>query len=487
MKRVSINLIIYNLFLVLSRLTYDDITNNSRKKNIESQKNKFLCRQKTYKTLKERNSDLSSYRNNDKKYKINSYISKQKNSINTSTNCSSNNKEVNHWFGEKNKTISNEENNLNDYIDTNMNTNTNVNTNTYMNTNKNKYYNLLYENKMTKLESEIYELKNYKQTMKQNLILFLKLLKNYSFKISSITENISDDISSLTPNDFKEIKFILFHLQKMLNNPKLNEETFESSQCSRFFSGYPLDDDDLTQNNTNTNNDSSYNDKKEVIEEIITKYEKKIKIIENENKDMQNKITILKIENKSLKMELNKEKKNNQNILDKLNKMKQENKDLDKKNKMLDYKCTSYFNKSTKSKYEQKNVEDEIEYKNKIIKYLENLLKRTNSNINDDIYKKNFNKIIDLKKNLKEIIKERNVINNNLYKSNRFKSCNSTNRLKTFKMIIDNGKNNFKKDRSYSTLSSKTYKNSEIKKEIDLLDKEIEQIQTKVEDLIKSE
>ena len=463
---------------MLSRLTYDDLTNNSRKKNIESQKNKFLCRQKTYKVLKERNSDLTCYRNKDKKYKINSYISKQKNSINTSTNCSSNNKEFNLFFGEKNKTISNEENNINDYIDTNMNTNVNTNTN------KNKYYNLLYENKMSKLESEIFELKNYKQTMKQNLILFLNLLKKYSCKISSITENISDDISSLTPNDYKEIKFILFHLQKMLNNPKLNEETFESSQCSRLFSGYP-DDDDMTQNNTN--NDTSYNDNKEVIDEIISKYEKKIKIINNENKDMLNKINILKIENKSLKMELNKEKKNNENILDKLNKIKQENIDLDKKNKILDYKCTSYFNISTKSKYEQKNVEDEIEYKNKIIKYLENLLKRTNSNINDDIYKKNFNKIIDLKKNLKEVIKERNVINNALYKNNRFKSCNSTNQLKNFRMVIENGKNCLNKDRSYSTLSSKTFKNSEIKKEIDLLDKEIEQIQSKVEDLIKSE
>ena len=461
---------------MLNRLTYDDLTNNSRKKNIESQKNKFLCRQKTYKTLKERNSDLTCYRNNDKKYKINSYISKQKNSINTSTNCSSNNKEVTHLFGEKNKTISNEENNINDYIDTYMNTNTN--------TNKNKYYNLLYENKMSKLESEIYELKNYKQTMKQNLILFLNLLKKYSFKISAITENISDDISSLTPNDYKDLKFILSHLQKMLNNPKLNEESFESPHCSCLFTGY-LDDDDLTQNNTN--NDTSYNDNKEVIDEIISKYEKKIKIIDNENKDMLKKINILKIENKSLKMELNKEKKNNENILDKLNKIKQENIDLDKKNKILDYKCTSYFNISTKSKYEQKNVEDEIEYKNKIIKYLENLLKRTNSNINDDIYKKNFNKIIDLKKNLKEVIKERNVINNALYKSNRFKSCNSTNRLKSLRTIIENGKNGFNKERSYSTLSSKTYKNSEIKKEIDLLDKEIEQIQSKVEDLIKSE
>ena len=463
---------------MLSRLTYDDLTNNSRKKNIASQKNKFLSRQKTYKVLKERNSDLTCYRNKDKKYKINSYISKQKNSINTSTNCSSNNKEFNLFFGEKNKTISNEENNINDYIDTNMNTNMNTNTN------KNKYYNLLYENKMSKLESEIFELKNYKQTMKQNLILFLNLLKKYSCKISSITENISDDISSLTPNDYKEIKFILFHLQKILNNPKLNEETFESSQCSRLFSGYP-EDDDMTQNNTN--NDTSYNDNKEVIDEIISKYEKKIKIIDNENKDMLNKINILKIENKSLKMELNKEKKNNENILDKLNKIKQENIDLDKKNKILDYKCTSYFNISTKSKYEQKNVEDEIEYKNKIIEYLENLLKRTNSNINDDIYKKNFNKIIDLKKNLKEVIKERNVINNALYKNNRFKSCNSTNRLKNFKMVIENGKNGLNKDRSYSTLSSKTYKNSEIKKEIDLLDKEIEQIQSKVEDLIISE
>lgn len=114
----------------------------------------------------------------------------------------------------------------------------------------------------------------------------------------------------------------------MLNNPKLNEESFESPHCSCLFTGY-LDDDDLTQNNTN--NDTSYNDNKEVIDEIISKYEKKIKIIDSENKDMLNRINILKIENKALKMELNKEKKNNENILDKLNKIKQENIDLDKK------------------------------------------------------------------------------------------------------------------------------------------------------------
>lgn len=41
-------------------------------------------------------------------------------------------------------------------------------------------------------------------------------------------------------------------------------------------------------------------------------------------------------------------------MLNKLNMMKDLNNNLEKKNKILDSKCRSYFNQSTRSKYEQK-------------------------------------------------------------------------------------------------------------------------------------
>lgn len=464
--KVRINIDI-NFILDLNRVTYDQADkyikyNSLSKKLKQCQKNKFLGKNKN---IKERNmsNDLNSFKERDKKYTINSYISKI-NSFNTTTNAHSNtNKEVINFIDGINNTMSG---------------------NIHGEENRNKYYNLLYENKISKLLLENDELKHKNQTMKENLILFLTLLKKYSFKLSSLTENISNDSTYLTQNEYKEIKSFLFHLKRTLNNPKLNEDILENSENNIFFE----DENNITQNNTNND---TFNDNKIILdeykyglEELISKYEQKINILNKENEDILEKINLLNDENNSLREKLNEEKKNNEIIINKFNKIKEENDNLEKKNKLLNYKCASYFNISKKSKFEQKNIEDEIECKNKIIQYLENLLKNVNlnikDNIHDDMFKRNFNKLIDLKKNLKEVIKDKNAIGKIINKKN-FNTLNCMNNPK--KKNIENEKSNT----TESSMSNKTYKNRQVKKEIEILDKEIGQIQSKLEKMIKNE
>ena len=335
-----------------------------------------------------------------------------------------------------------------------------------------KYNKLIYENKISQLETEINELKYKKEKIKENLIIFFTLIKKYSYKLSSLTKNLTNENNSfISSSNIKEIKSLLSNLIKILNNPKLIEEIFEIKNFSNNINNN-------IYSNINKSNKDILEEYKNGVDEIISKYEKKINIINKENEEIIKKINILKIENNSIKEELNNEKKNKENILIKLNKLKEENNNLEKKNKILDYKCTSYFNKSTQSRYEQKNIEEEIEYKNKIIKYLENLLKKGRFKKSEEIYKRNINKVIDLKQNLKEVINEKEKNNKNKKSFSLEKPNNEK------KRFIENG-NSYINKKIISSNINKSNNDRIIKKEIDILDKEIEQIQSKLEIMIK--
>ena len=451
----------------MARFTYEDLDKNIKNNTINNnfkqyKKHKFLIKNKTNDEFNFTN-NLNLSKKNDIKYKINSYIEKQKSSNNILNNKA--NEDIINLISD----------NSNTYVE-----------NIYKNNeNMNKYYNLIYENKISLLESEINDLQIKKQSMKENIIIFLNSIKNYSYKLSSLIENISDVNYSLNSNEFQEIKLTIFNLNNTLNNPKLNEDFFEMTQFTNF---YENEDNKLTKNNTDN---ETYNKNKSILEEyknelekIISKYEKKIGIINREKDEILNQVNILKNENDKLKEQLTEEKKNNENISNDLNKIKEENINLEKQNKILDYKCTSYYNISEKSRYDQKNIEDEIEYKNKIIKYLQDLLRKTSLTMNDDIYKNNFNKIMDLKKNIKYFAKEKKVINN-LINKKHFNSLNNlnNNHIKN----IENEKSNIN-DKSISfSNSNSNYNNNQVKQEIGILDKEIEQIYSKLENLIKNE
>ena len=253
-----------------------------------------------------------------------------------------------------------------------------------------KYINNIYEDKITKLKEEIKELRNDKEKIKSNLVLFISLVKKYSDKLSILFEKIK-----LNNYEHQEILNTFFNLNDFIEKIKTNNFTLEDNiNIKKLF----------VQNTINESEEIEKN-----INEIISKYERKINIINEQNKEFLTKIKKLKDENILLKQKIEEENNIKENMLNKLNMMKDLNNNLEKKNKILDSKCRSYFNQSTRSKYEQKNFEDEIDYKNKIIKYLEDLLNKKDFDQNDEIFKKinerninNINKIMDLKRNLKK-------------------------------------------------------------------------------------
>jgi len=343
--------------------------------------------------------------------------------------------------------------------------------NSNINDSMNKYINNIYEDKIAKLKEEIKVLKQDKEKIKSNLVMFVSLIKKYVSKLYILFDK--NKINNYEP---QEIMNTLFNLNEFIEKNEINNFSIEDNiKMEKLLAQNCLKESEEIENNIN---------------EIITKYEMKINILYKQNKEMQQKIQELKNENNLLKIQSDEENKIKETMLHKLNMMKKINNNLEKKNKILDSKCRSYVNQSTRNKYEQKNFEDEIDYKNKIIKYLENLLQQKDFDQNDEILKKmnerninNINKIMDLKKNLKKVINVTKDINNNNEENE--KSMNSIKKNKVIKYNREN-MNLYLNEKSNSSFSNQT-NNTKIKKEINLLDKEIEEIQNKLETMIKNE
>ena len=77
----------------------------------------------------------------------------------------------------------------------------------------------------------------------------------------------------------------------------------------------------------------------------------------------------------------------------------------------------------------------------------------------------------------------RNINNINNDENDKSSTSNDKNNVKKYN--FDNGSYNLN-EKTISSVSYRT-KNAKVKKEIDLLDKEIEQIQTKLENMIENE
>ena len=338
-----------------------------------------------------------------------------------------------------------------------------------------KYINVIYEDKITKLKEEIKKLKKEKENNKLNLVLLISLIKKYSNKLSLLFEKIK-----LSNNyEYKEIIATFLNLNDFIEKIEINNFSLEDNlNIKKLVAQSGIDESQEIEKNIN---------------EIISKYERKINILNKQNKEMFAKIKTLKNENNKLKHQIEEEKIIKENILNKLNMIKEINNNLEKKNKILDSKCRSYFNQSTRNKYEQKNFQDEIDYKNKIIKYLEDLLQKKDFDQNDEIFKKinerninNINKIMDLKKNLNRVINVTRNVNINSDENEKSLIYMNSNEISNKKKYnIDHG-SHFLNEKSSSSFSNKK-DNSKVKKEIDLLDKEIEQIQIKLENMINNE
>ena len=129
-----------------------------------------------------------------------------------------------------------------------------------------KYINNIYEDKITKLKDEIKELRSDKERIKSNLVLFISLIKKYSDKLLILFEKIK-----LNNYEHKEILNTFFNLNDFIEKIKTNNFTLEDDiNIKKLF----------VQNTLNESREIEKN-----INEIISKYERKINIIINQNKE----------------------------------------------------------------------------------------------------------------------------------------------------------------------------------------------------------
>ena len=285
------------------------------------------------------------------------------------------------------------------------------------------------------LQNQIKDLKIKSQNMKDKLIIFLKLMKKYSFKLTTLTKSNSRNNNSKEKKTIinNEIKSTLSQLNKMLNNPKLNEDIFDLQDITinndemlnitnQLCTNYNListisnnkNDEDINTNIMNSKiiateiNNEENDDIKDIknikneymkdIEGLIEKYEEKINLLKNENNtlkknnlDQNNYVNLLVNQINELKEILKQEKKNYEQNLMKLNNdsisLQKKVDILQDENLTLKKNCVELSQNLSKINFSEKNdtnIEKELQKKNNIIKYLEGILKNSGIKFNNN-------------------------------------------------------------------------------------------------------
>ena len=285
------------------------------------------------------------------------------------------------------------------------------------------------------LQNQIKDLKIKSQNMKDKLIIFLKLMKKYSFKLTTLTKSNSRNNNSKEKKTIinNEIKSTLSQLNKMLNNPKLNEDIFDLQDITinndemlnitnQLCTNYNListisnnkNDEDINTNIMNSKiiateiNNEENDDIKDIknikneymkdIEGLIEKYEEKINLLKNENNtlkknnlDQNNYANLLVNQINELKEILKQEKKNYEQNLMKLNNdsisLQKKVDILQDENLTLKKNCVELSQNLSKINFSEKNdtnIEKELQKKNNIIKYLEGILKNSGIKFNNN-------------------------------------------------------------------------------------------------------
>ena len=248
------------------------------------------------------------------------------------------------------------------------------------------------------LQNQIKDLKIKSQNMKDKLIIFLKLMKKYSFKLTTLTKSNSRNNNSKEKKTIinNEIKSTLSQLNKMLNNPKLNEDIFDLQDIT-------INNDEMTEINNEENDDikdikNIKNEYMKDIEGLIEKYEEKINLLKNENNtlkknnlDQNNYVNLLVNQINELKEILKQEKKNYEQNLIKLNNdsisLQKKVDILQDENLTLKKNCVELSQNLSKINFSEKNdtnIEKELQKKNNIIKYLEGILKNSGIKFNNN-------------------------------------------------------------------------------------------------------
>ena len=466
-------------------------------------------------------------------------------------------------------------------------------------------------NKSSLLKEQVNTLRSKNKDMKNKLIIFLKLMRQYSIKLNTLLNNKND----INKNENKDdIINTLTRLNNMLNNPKLNKDVFEITQIlledsyknsiehnmkNKNINNLILKEENNKENFEENNNDTNiifteinelnkenYNknenginsDENNINEQnnkginitkniqkenilhynneiqgLISKYEEKIDILMNENNILKEKNEKQKIihdnllsENIILEKEINNLK---QKIIEENDKYKElfsnynyiskilldfENKNniLEQENYFLKKSLNEYSNNSKYTKMNSNNFNQKI----KMIKSIEKILKESNDNSYDNknidklklnksetqIFPNNIMSYKDLKKDC-NYFRKRNISNIGTLRTepNKFEKIKNINRVSSIKYLNDNNKERdceeqyeykkrlnsynsfdfdyFKKEKdlknfhkNYSsnmilpTTFNKFYQNQNLKKEIDVLDEEILQIQSKIKEMLNN-
>ena len=466
-----------NTEIIYKKLNYPMTTKNHKKKNLEIITNFVPKNEKT------------------QKYKDNSIKKQMKQ---TSRRKIINNNSIN--YSSTDNMFEIKKNNKN-------NMTTKYNTNNYYNEN------FLNDNdNINNLENEIESLKENNKIIKDKSTIFLKLMKQYSNKLSALINNNNNDISNCSNKN--EIKSTLIRLNQILNNPKL-KENFEITNIldiTPISNNFKEDSVNISNNNiTEVNNEKNNPIEDKDIENIINKYEEKINLLSNENKSLKenknkqkvihnnliNENMSLEKEISNLKQQIQINKTNIEDILSKINETSKNSQILQNKINILQSENSSL--KKTKDDLSEnfsKLIENsnttslklELNKKNIIMKYLMDLVDK--NDINRKIAYNRF-------KNKKEV--EKSLMLDNLISfSKNSISIGDGSKIKETDLITEkinesNEKNedlkeniNFSGYNDSSNLRELKEKNIiNTKKEIDDIDKEIMEIQNKIKNILK--
>ena len=275
-----------------------------------------------------------------------------------------------------------------------------------------------------------------------------------------------------------------FH--QMIYNPLLNENVFEIENLETI-------ENDISESTFNI--DYISDDKRKLMDEhfnyLIQNCEDKVKLLSLENENLKNKLQDcenIQKNNEEEKTNYIKELIDNKNLFDELqNKINfLENENITLKNK--DNNNYKLLNENINK------MKNELNYKNSIIRYLEELLKRTETNpklYTEETYKEEFqkeniqNKYNDMNYYLER--KNSNESENGFNKKNKYNT-----HYKKFSPIekenlmnLNNKKEKHKNNKMMLRKEDfKDKKPKKIKKEIDSLDKEIFELQSKLKKML---
>ena len=286
------------------------------------------------------------------------------------------------------------------------------------------------------MKDELGILKQQSSTTKNKIKIFIQLITKYAKKLLAISQTLPDLSTNNTPNInlLQTINVTLSNtignFYNMIYNPKLNESIFDIS---------------LIDDNDNNNNAEYFKEFRDLIE----RYEEKINLLVQENNEI--KLKLSQAEQSS---------KINEEIENKISNLKKENESylcqIKLKNGEIDF-----LNKNNSSlQNELKNREDKI-------LYLESLLSQANKSKANDI---------------QQYLLKNDGINQYLEKDQNNEYDNNSN--------IEDININIKDDANEASLNNSNIdevnqKPHKIKKEIDVLDQEIAELQNQLKTMLK--